>query len=163
MNSFDFSSFGTWLTGWFSSEWLLAILLTLFLLDAILMSKVLSHVAVFLTSAWLCLRFLTWGKWTVFWAVLIFLAVYLAYYVIFARIVGSLVAKALLRGSPEEKLQRIVGQTGHIRIVAGTAMFKWSGEFWPIQEEHPDFRDGEVVKCIDFSDGCAVVEKTMPE
>ena len=155
------STFGTWFTSWFTSGWLLAFILTIFLLDIILIARPLGHFAVILMTVWLCLRFGPWGKWTVFWGILIFLGVYAGYFCVYAT-VGKWVARMFQKGAPEEKLHRIVGKTGHIRIISGITMFKWDDELWSIQEEHPVFQEGEAVKCIAFTDGIAVVEKATP-
>ena len=154
------SSFGEWFTSWFTSEWLLALIVTILLVDIIFYGTTLGHFAVILTSLWLYLRFGPWGKWTVLVAILIFLGVYASYFCIYVPLV-KLVQKMFQKGSPDEELHRIIGQTGRIRIVSGTTMFKWDGELWPIQEEHPSFNDGEVVKCVAFTDGIAIVEKVQ--
>ena len=160
MFSVILANYGNWITTWFSSGWLLAIILTIFLIDLILIARPLGHLAVILMTAWLCLRFGPWGKWTVFWGILIFLGVYAIYFLAYTT-VGKLIAKTFLRGSPEEILHRIIGKTGHIRIVSDKIMFKWNDELWPIQEDHPIFQDGDNVKCIDFKDGIAIVVKNI--
>ena len=159
LSDFDF---GTWFSNWFTSGWLLAIIFTIFLIDLIFTLRPLGHFAVLLMSAWLCLRFGPWGKWTVFWCIIIFLGVYAVYHLLFAT-VGGWIANMLQRGAPEEKLHRIVGKVGRIRIVSGKTMFSWDGELWSIQENHPDFQDGEEVKCTAFTEGIAIIEKTSSD
>jgi hypothetical protein len=154
------SNFSNWFGNWFSSGWLLAIIVTIFLVDFIFIARPLGHFAVILMSLWLCIRLGPWGKWTIFWSIIIFLSIYTVYYCVYA-ILGRWVAKLFQKNAPEEKLHRIIGKVGHIRIVSGKTMFKWDDELWSIQEEHPEFHDGETVKCVTFSDGIAVVEKVQ--
>ena len=152
------SNVGTWITTWFSSGWLLAIILMLFLIDLTLFPLVVGPLASILLTVWICLRFGPWGMWTVIWGILIFLGVYGVYFLTYVS-VNKWLAQLLQRGAPEEKLHRIIGKTGHIRIVSEKTMLKWDDELWPIQEEHADFRDGETVKCVAFKDGIAIVQK----
>ena len=152
------SNVGTWLTTWFSSGWLLAVILTLFLLDLTILPLIVGHLAVILMTAWICLRFGPWGKWTVIWCILIFFGVYGLYLLAYATI-GRWFSLLFQRGAPKEKVHRIIGKTGHIRIVSEKTMLKWDDELWPIQEEHADFQDGETVKCVAFKDGIAIVQK----
>ena len=143
---------------WFSSGWVLAFILTFFVIDLILYKSLLGHIAAWLLTVWLCMCFVPWGRWTIFWYVLIFIGVYLAYYFIYGT-VGVWFTKMLQKGAPEEKLHRIVGQQGRIHIVNEKTMFKWDDELWPIQIDHPVFCEGEAVKCVAFTDGLAIVEK----
>lgn len=152
------SNICTWVTTWFTSGWLLAIILTVFLIDLILIIRPLGHLAVVLMTAWLCMRFGPWGKWTIFWCILIFLGMYAVYFLVYAT-VGKWFALLLQHGAPAEKLHRIIGKKGHIRIVSGKTLLKWDDELWPIQEDHPEFQDGETVQCVDFKEGIAFVER----
>lgn len=151
------SNFGNW----FTSEWLLALILTLFLVDLIWYARPLGLFAAFLTTFWICMRFGPWGKWTVFFAILIFLIVYSAYFSIYVPF-AKWIAKLFTKSAPKETVERIIGEKGRIRIVSGKSMFKWDDELWPIKGEQNSFSEGEIVKCIDFTDGFAVVERVQP-
>ena len=156
------TNLGNWVLTWFTSGWLLALILTIFLIDLIFIVRPLGHLAVVLMTAWLSLRFVPWGKWTIFWCIIIFVGTYAIYYLLYATI-GKWFAILLQRGAPAEKLHRIIGEKGHIRIVSGKILFKWDDELWPIQEDPPAFQDGETVKCTDFKDGIAFVERISPD
>lgn len=139
-----------WFSGTFSGilpEWLLALGLTLFLIDLFFATDFISWIGVIALAGYTTWRIHPNG----YWALAVFLlsgAVWLVvYYAFFREIVAKIVRKTLTKGSPDDSVDRIVGAEGRIRIVEGKAFFLYNGEeLLPIADSISSWQDNDRVR-----------------
>ncbi len=142
----------------FFPEWLLALALTLLVLDMFIATEALTWSAFAVVAG-----YLTWvlGP-SPLWAVLIFLGIFLGLSLLFyccgVRVITKrIVARYLLRGSPKETIDRIVGQEGVIYKQSDRAFLKWNGELWPIDGAIDHLKDGDRARVVAFREGSVEV------
>ena len=106
---------------WILPEWLVALALTLFVVDIFVSTEVLSWGGVLSLSLWLTCRIHTDWKWDllIFIGALVFFA--FAYYWGVRATVGRLVKNLMQKGAPPEMTDRIVGAVGAIHQVGGVS------------------------------------------
>lgn len=138
--------------GFFSGimpEWLLALGVTLFLVDLFFATDYISWGAVLALAGYTTWRFHP----GVLWSVAIFLlscAFWLVvYYAFFRELVAKVVRKTLVRGAPDDSVDRIVGAEGKIRIVEGTPFFLCNGEeLLPIADSGDVWRENDRARVV---------------
>ena len=133
-------------------EWLLALTLTLFVLDIYLATEVLSRCGIITFASYITWRIgPTWK-----WGILVFLlAIPVA--AIFYYMLVKLIRPLLQHGSPKELLEKLKGAQGKIHFVNGKPMFRWNGdELWPIDSD-AQVQEGDRVIVISIKDGVLTV------
>lgn len=133
-------------------EWLLALTLTLFVLDIFLATEVLSWVGIITFATYITWRIEPAWKW----AILVFL---LAIPIggIFYWALVKLIRPLLHKGSPKELMEKLQGAKGIIHYVNGKPMFRWNGdELWSIANEEP-LKEGARVQVISIKDDVLTV------
>ena len=133
-------------------EWLLALTLTLFVIDIILATEVLSWCGIITLATYITWRIgPTWK-----WAFLVFLLV-IPIAACFYYALVKLVRPLLQHGSPKEIMDRLKGARGIIHFVNGKPMFKWNGdELWPIECDM-QVQEGDCVIVTSIKDDVLVV------
>lgn len=144
---------------WFIPEWLLALSLTLFVLDLCLQTEILTYCGIALLSGWLTWRLGVSVKWSVCAFLLFLIGFSMAYFFFFRATLGKAVSKMLTKDAPQEIVHRIVGARGRIHIVEGKPFFKWNGEeLLPVDEEASGPLDeGRIVTVVAMKDGDVTV------
>jgi hypothetical protein len=146
---------------WLVPEWLLALSLTLFLVDIVfLQTEVVTWLGISLLSGWLVWRIdFVSGVWSVVSFIVFFFLFSIVYYVFFRAAIGELVRRTLNRNSPDELQVRLVGARGHVHYVEGKPYFKWNGEeLLPINiEESSSLEEGRAVTVASFANGDVTV------
>ena len=140
-----------WFSGTFSGilpEWLLALGLTLFLVDLLVFhTDFISWVGVVSLAGYTTLRLHPNGYWALAVFLLSGVIWWVAYYAFFREIVGRIVRRTLTKGSPDDSIDRIVGAEGRIRIVEGKPFFLYNGEeLLPIADSDSDWRENDRVR-----------------
>ena len=139
-----------WISSSFSGilpEWLLALGLTLLLIDLFCATDFISWIGVVALAGYTTWRLGPNG----YWALAVFLisgAVWLVvYYAFWREIVVQVVRKALTKTAPDDSVDRIVGAEGRIRIVEGKPFFLHNGEeLLPIADSDSAWRENDRVR-----------------
>jgi membrane protein implicated in regulation of membrane protease activity len=146
------------LVDWFIPEWLVALSLTLFVLDIFLMTEFLSWGGVLSLSTWLVWKIDAPIKWSVLIFVVAFTGFSFLYVFLFRNTIGIAIRKILQGKSPEEGLYSLVGKKGEVRKIEGNYFISVEGELWPIRNEGIDFMDGDIKSIVLITDGVVSVE-----
>lgn len=138
-------------------EWLLALTLTLFVLDIFLATEVLSWGGILSLAIYFTWRIEPSWKWTILVFVLSLVVSILLYYTILYGLVFRAIRSLLQHGAPDELNERLCNAEGTIHYVGEKAMFKWNGdELWSISNEAP-LSEGTRVKVISIKDNVLTV------
>ena len=145
---------------WLIPEWLLALALTLFVVDLFTDEEgVLSWCGVGAVAAW--------ATWRIgapaMWSVLVFIGAFLvsgaAWYWLFRGFVGQPVRRLMQKGAPDEAIGAIKGAKGTLRVVDGKVMFRWNGdELWPVANPPAEVADGQAAESAGMQDGQVVLK-----
>lgn len=126
--------------------WVLAIGLTIILVDVFFETEILSVGALLGTSIYVSLLFNVDIKWRVLIALLCWLVVTALFYVVWKRFVTPVIQRGFSKGFAEAS-HSAVGATGEFRLIEGKAFVYWNGDLWPVDMEE----DGE--NSADSDDG----------
>lgn len=123
-------------------HWMLAISITLFIIDIFLQTELISWgallvFAIYFTALleskldlpiqWLCLVFI------------IFLSLaFVFYYTVWCKLVRPVINKSLLRQATVEYSERASGQKGTFRIIDGKNFVEWDGVLWQASDLSAD-------------------------
>ena len=138
-------------------EWLLALTLTLFILDIFLATEVLSWWGILSLASYITWRIGPTWKWgiLVFFLALIGSAVF--YYGVLRVLIGKPIRALLQHGAPDEVIEKLKGAKGMIHYVEGKPMFRWNGdELWPVNSVAP-VHEGDCVVVTSVTDGVVSV------
>lgn len=159
--SMDFSDIESFLPfGWEVTHWLLAIAVTLLVLDLFFQTEALSLVSVGVFA----LYFTLWVDAPLQWDVLVFLGfalLALALYMLFWRkFVLPLVSRLLLRNAVRESVENAPGSVGVFRRIGEACFVEWNGELWAVEaKDLNEFSDREPVLIQNQSNGTFLIAK----
>ncbi len=147
--------------GWSLLHWLLAVSLTLLVLDVFICTELLSWVALVLIAL-----YATWLiDLPIQWSVLLFLACLagevLLYYSFWAQVVRPLVMNVMLHGAPDDIQENPVGRVGvAIRGDDGSYCVKVADLLYPVApQDYHLLTVGEQVRVTELNGGIARVQK----
>ena len=145
---------------WIIPEWLLALALTLFVVDLFTDEDgVLSWCGVAAVAAWATWRIGAPVKWSVLVFIGAFLVSGAAWHWLFRAFVSQPIRRLMQKGAPDEAIAAIKGAKGSLRIIDGKVMFRWNGdELWPVANPPADAVDGQPVEAADMKDGEVVLK-----
>lgn len=127
-------------------EWLLALTLTLFVVDIFLATEVMSWCGILSLAIYFTWRIGPSWKWGILVFLLAFIGSGFLYYFVFRVFIGKPIRELIQRGAPDEVVERLKGATGTIHYVDGVPMFRWNGdELWPIT---PGFTANEGARVV---------------
>ena len=133
---------------------MLALALTLFVLDVILDEDTLSWTGVAVFAAYLTWRIAAPWKWSILVFIASAILTGVAYCWLFKLAIGRPVRRLFQRNAPDETLSSIQGAPGTLHIVSGKVMFRWNGdELWPVANPPPDAADGQKAVVKRFTGG----------
>lgn len=147
-------------------NWMVAIAITLFILDIFFCTELLSWLALFTFAIYFTAFFESKISIPVQWNVLLFI-LFLAlslvfYYAVWRALIHPLIARLLFnRKESQESIMKVSGQIGKFRLINGNPFVEWNGEIWGV---HPDentaaFQDAERVKILKEEDGLFTITK----
>ena len=140
-------------------EWLLALALTLFVVDFVVPTEIMSWTGLFALSGYLTWRIGVPLPWCIIVFILVLVFFSLVYYHVFRVFVSGAIAKYLQRNAPPERIDAIIGAEGNVHFVAGRPMFRWNGdELWPIRNHTHDVVEGMSVTVKQFCDGFVEID-----
>lgn len=141
-------------------EWLLALTLTLFVLDVCLEVDYLSWGGVLSLAAYLTWRIGPSWKWSVLVFILALLVAALIYYGVFRLLIGRPIRGVMQHGSMGEVIERLPGARGAIHFVDGKPMFRWNGdELWPVATDTTTLNEDDRVVVVAIDEGRVRVKR----
>ncbi len=149
----------------FIPEWLLALALTLFIVDIFVATEVLTWTAFAAIATYVTWRLDPSPLWAILTFITVFSGTVFAFYRLGGRaFIGKLLDCTVLRNASKTTLENVVGQTGIVCWRNNQAFLKWNGELWPIDTSSAvSLPEGESVQVVKFHDGIASVEKASKE
>lgn len=111
--------------------WVLAIGLTIVVIDVFFETEILSVGALLGISAYVSLLFDVDVKWRVLIALLCWLIVTALFYAVWKRFITPLIQRGFSAGMAES-IHSAVGATGEFRLIEGKAFVYWNGDLWPV-------------------------------
>ena len=145
---------------WLMPEWLLALALTLFVIDLFTDEEgIISWVGVGAVAGW--------ATWRIgappIWSVLVFIGAFFlsgaAWYWLFRCFIGQPIRRLMQNGAPNEAVVALKGAKGKLRVIDGKVMFRWNGdELWPVANPPPGAADGQTVEAAGLDDGQVVLK-----
>ena len=139
----------------FLPEWLLALALTLFVIDIFTDEEgIVSWCGV--------ISIATWATWRVgaplVWSVLVFIAAFFlagaAWYWLFRGFVGRPIRNLLQKNAAVEAVSAIKGAKGSLHLVEGRVFFRWNGdELWPVANPPAGAVEGQEAVAHELKDG----------
>ena len=140
-------------------EWLLALALTLFVVDFFVPTEIMSWFGLFALSGYLTWRINVPLPWCILVFVLALTFFSLVYYFVFRVFVSATFAKFLQRNAPPERINAISGAVGEVHFVGGKPMFRWNGdELWPIRNPPQGAIEGMSIVANRLVDGFVEIE-----
>ena len=143
---------------WLMPEWLLAISVTVFVVDIFWQTEILSWSAVLITAGYITWRVGVPLKWGI--AVFLVSTIVVGmFYHFFLRAVVGMQVRMLQGGAPNETIDSIRGAEATIHIVDGRTMLRWNGdELWPVKNPPAAPVEGQRVKIARLENGLAVIQ-----
>ena len=148
--------------------WVLAIGLTIIVVDVFFETEILSIGALLGISIYVSLLFDVDIKWRVLIAIGCWLLVTALFYLVWKRFVAPLIRRGFSSGM-NESIHSAVGSTGEFRLIDGKAFVYWNGDLWPVDlnEDGGDaadvddgrFNDRDKVTIKTASNGIFTIEK----
>lgn len=139
-------------------EWLLALTVTLFVLDIFLETEVLSWSGILPLSIYITYRIGPTWEWGILVFLLAMIVSAILYYGLFRVFIGRPIRALLQRGAPNEVIERLKGAQGVIHYVGEKPMLRWNGdELWPIKTD-AFVQEGDRVIVTAVQDGVLTVE-----
>lgn len=145
---------------WLIPEWLLALALTLFVIDLFTdESGILSWCGVAAIAGWATWR--VGASWK--WSILVFIAAFFvsggAWQWIFRGLVAQPIRRLLQRNAPDEAVVSIKGAKGTLRVIDGKVLFRWNGdELWPVANPPERAADGQEAEADGLRNGEVVLK-----
>lgn len=140
-------------------HWVLAIAITLLILDVFLRTEWLSYLSLFAFAAWGACRLDLPTQWSglVF---LVFLGIGIVFYLACWRSFIRRIVRTLLRNARGEQINSMVGRTGTIIGEGDSACIKVQDEIYPIADDCRELlHEGDQVVITDFKEGVTHVAR----
>lgn len=129
---------------WEGFAWVVAICLSIVILDSFFQTELLSHLAIIGNSIYFALLFDFSIKWTVCIALIAWLLTTILYYLVWSKFIRPSLLLVLGKGAKELQ-DDAEGQNGIFRIIEEESFVKWNGDLWPVADESKCFNDGDKV------------------
>ena len=141
-------------------EWLLALVITLVILDVFVAGEWLSWIAMIGFAVYVTWRLSPPPLWALLSFVVVFCLTVGLYYCFLRSIIQRCNSRLLMRHQRPDVLEQIAGQIGVIHIVEGKTFVKLNGELWSIfDEDSESYMEGEKVCIASIHDGRLKIRK----
>ena len=151
--------------------WVLAIGLTIVVIDVFFETEVLSVGALLGISIYVSLLFDVDVKWRVLIALLCWLVITALFYAVWKRFVTPLIQRGFSKGMAES-IHSAVGASGEFRLIDGKAFVYWNGDLWPVDlnEDGSDsadaddgrFKDRDTITIKTANNGIFTIKERKP-
>ncbi len=144
-------------------HWILAIAVTLIVLDVFICTEWLSMLSLLAFAAWGTWMLDVPTQWSVFFF-LVFLIIGIAFYFLFWRsVIRRTVAKTFLRNATDEQINTMVGRSATVINTGDAPCIKVQDEIYPLSEGCPaNLQVGDRVVITAFNKGIATVAPEKP-
>ena len=141
-------------------HWMLAISLTLLVLDVFCNTEVLSWISMLVFSLWATMQFDLPVQWLVLVYVLVLIVCAVFYYTLWTHCVRRLVMDGIMRHAPREAQDNLAGTAGRIVGEGDSLSVKYGDQFLPVAEDsRAGFSAGDAVIITAVKDGFATVKR----
>ena len=140
-------------------HWMLAISLTLLVLDIFCNTELISWLSMLTFALWSTMQFNLAVQWMVLVYILVLIASAVFYYTIWTHCVRRLIMEGLLKNAPREAQDNLVGTPGRIVGEESFLSVKYGDQFLPLAEDcRSGFSAGDAVIITGVKDGFATVK-----
>ena len=141
-------------------HWMLAIAITLIILDVFLCTEWLSYLSLFTFAAWGAWRLDLPTQWTILIFLVFFSIGVVFYFVCWRSFIRNTISKTFLKNASEEQINSMVGRTGTIIGEGDSACIKVQDELYPIAGDcREGLHEGDHVVITSFKEGITYVAK----
>lgn len=141
-------------------EWLLAIALTLFILDIFIATEGLTWLSLIVLASYFTCKIGPSFWWGILTYLVILSILVTLYYAFLRKVVGVVIRKTILKNAPDEVVERIVGKHVIVRIVNDVVFVKWEDELWKVANaEAAGCKEGDKVNVVKMVDGAVEIAK----
>lgn len=141
-------------------HWMLAISLTLLVLDVFCNTEVLSWISMLVFSLWATMQFDLPVQWLVLVYVLVLILCAVLYYTLWTHCVRRLVMDGVMRNAPREAQENLAGTAGRIVGEGDSLSVKYGDQYLPLAEScRSAFSAGDEVTITAVKDGQATVQR----
>lgn len=142
-------------------HWMLAISLTLLVLDVFCNTEFLSWVSMLVFSLWATMQFELPIQWSLLVYVLVLIVCAVFYYTLWTHCVRRLVMDCIMRRAPKEAQENLSGTQGRIVGEGDNISVKYGDQYLPLS---PSCRGvyvaGDQVVIVEVKEGFAVVRRS---
>lgn len=140
-------------------HWMLAISLTLLVLDVFCNTEFLSWISMLVFSLWGTMQFELPVQWSVLVYIVILIICAVFYYTLWTHCVRRLVMDVIMRKAPKEAQENLAGTRGRIVGEGDSLSVKYGDQFLPVQIEcRAGLQAGDEVLITEVRSGYAVVK-----
>lgn len=134
--------------------WVLAIAMTVLVLDIFFETEFLSLAALIGISIYLSLLFDVSTKWTILISLGCLSVLIAIFYLLWKQMIAPLVRRCLPSGA-DEAIHSAVGATATFRKINEKTFVEWNGDLWPVDvsSDSPRFSDRAPVKITSVENG----------
>jgi membrane protein implicated in regulation of membrane protease activity len=141
-------------------HWMLAISLTLLVLDVFCNTEVLSWISMLVFSLWATMQFDLPVQWMVLVYVLVLILCAVLYYTLWTHCVRRLVMDGVMRNAPREAQENLAGTAGRIVGEGDSLSVKYGDQYLPLADScRAAFSAGDEVTITAVKDGQATVQR----
>ena len=124
--------------------WVIAIALTVIVLDVFFETEILSVAALLGISVYFSLLFDISVKWKLLIALLCWIGVTALFYRFWKRAIAPLI-RNLINTGENEAIHSAVGASAEFRLIEGQPFAYWNGDLWPLELKEEQFEDRQKV------------------
>lgn len=142
-------------------HWMLAISLTLLVLDVFCNTEVLSWVSMLVFALWATMQFDLPVQWMVLVYVLVLIVCAVFYYTLWTHCVRRLVMDGVMRNAPREAQDNLAGTPGHIVGEGDSLSVKYGDQYLPLEKScRAGLAAGDAVVITGVKNGFAQVKRS---
>ena len=142
-------------------HWMLAISLTLLVLDVFCNTEFLSWISMLVFSLWATMQFELPVQWMVLVYILILILCAVFYYTLWTHCVRRLVMDCIMRRAPKEAQESLAGTPGKIVGEDDNLSIKYGDQYLPVASElRHAYTAGDSVVITEVKDGFAYVKRS---
>ena len=138
--------------------WVLAISLSVILLDIFFNTEVLSAIALLAVSFYLAAMIDVDLKWQIIITLACWLVTCLLFFGLARKLMLPLVKKIIPEGE-KESIHKAIGSTAEFRLIDDKSLVYWNSDLWPVEDDENSFKDHEKVMIKSVKNGIFTITK----
>lgn len=141
-------------------HWMLAISLTLLVLDVFCNTEVLSWISMLVFALWGTMQFNLPVQWLVLVFIVILILCAVLYYTLWTHCVRRLVMDVIMRRAPKEAQEDLAGTCGHIVGEGASMSVRFGDQILPVSaRSRAGLTAGDEVEIVSFTNGFVEVRR----